>query len=100
MIPSSPELFTVAPNHWFDFSSICFPSTILFPGIIIKFNSHECIHRQTARHTDIILVKDSWRNCSASVFDYVFHGINVIKIMIYNRRRKAGTDRDMKRTIE
>ena len=34
MIPSFPELWTVAPNHCFDLSSIMVPEALLFPAKI------------------------------------------------------------------
>ena len=39
--PLGPALRTVAPNHWSDFWSICWPDALLFPVFIwFSLNSH------------------------------------------------------------
>ena len=40
MTPSSPELLTVAPNHWLDFSSMGPPVSLLFPVVSKGITSH------------------------------------------------------------
>ena len=66
MIPSFPELWTVAPNHCFDLSSIMVPEALLFPAKIeLKVHIFSQVKKQN------LSIKKRDRSCTVNTFSII-----------------------------
>ena len=66
IIPSFPELWTVAPNHCFDLSSIMVPEALLFPAKIeLKVHIFSQVKKQN------LSIKKRDRSCTVNTFSII-----------------------------